>query len=363
MNRWEQVDIAKGLAIVLLAFGISNLWLTASPYFEGLQGVYTQTSGSSFFARLLSSTTPPTFFTLSGVVIGKRLTDLRDEDAQRRWAQHLFSRGLFLVFLELGITQLYNASHPGVNYLVVFEVLSAFGWSFVAIAILSRTSARVWLALGLGLWMVPEALVLLGVDSTPTSFLLVALVSVADQPPWLVEYPLASWLPFLLLGGALGRRWARTGPPSASRLLMMGIGALLLFVAVRSTTSLGALGQPSPTTLQQFLSPTKYPASLQYALWGLGGASLTLALATALRQHPATGGLRILGRQPLAAFILIKVMVALAQIIFDVRGHWGGIRGATVVAVLLVAALVPLLAAYDRLKRRAAGRFIALRML
>lgn len=362
MNRWEQVDIAKGFAIVLLAFGISNLWLTASPHFEGLGGVYTDTSWPRFAARLLTSTTPPTFFALSGVVIGKRLSDLQGEDAQRHWAQHLFSRGLFLVFLELGITQLYNASHPGPDYLVVFEVLSAFGWSFVTIAILSRCSAQVWVALALALWLLPEALGLVGVG-TPTSFLFAALYAVADQPPWLVEYPIASWLPFILLGGAAGRHWARTGPPSAARLLMFGAGALLSFLILRSTTTLGTLGQAEPVTVQQFLSPTKYPASLQYALWGLGGASLTLGLSTALGTHPVTRGFRILGRQPLAAYILIKLMVALAQILFEIRNQWGGILGAAVVAGVIIGALLPLLAAYDRLKRRAAGRLIILRML
>lgn len=363
MSRWEQVDVAKGLAIVLLAFGISNLWLTSSPHFEGLGGAYAEASWPRFIARALSSTTPPTFFLLSGVVIGKRLTDLADEDAQRAWAQHLFSRGLFLVLLELGVTQLYNASHTGTDYLLVFEVLSAFGWSFVAIAMLFRFSARVWSTVGLALWVIPEVLVVLDVAGPPPSFLLTALYSVADQPPWLVEYPVASWLPFLLLGGAAGRRWATRGPPRSAPLAALGVGALLVFLAVRSATTLGTLGQQSPHTLQQFLSPTKYPVSLQYALWGFGGAGLTLAVATALERHRLARGLRTLGRQPLAAFILIKVLVGLAQLLFDVRGRWGGIEGAALVAAVIIAMLLPLLAGYDRLKRKAAGRVIALRLL
>lgn len=360
MSRWDPVDVAKGLAIVGLAFGIANLWLTESPHFEGLGGPYNDTDDARFIARLASSTIPPTFFLLSGVVVGKRLTR---QDDRPRWVQHLFSRGLFLVILELAATQLYNISHPGPDYLVIFEVLSAFGWGFVVLAVLSRLSAKAWGWLAVVLWLAPELVLALGLELPRPTFALAALFTASDQPPWLVEYPLLSWLPFLLLGGAAGQRWAKLGLPSTSRFALFGVAAMLVFVVLRATTTFGTLGQVAPANLQQFFSPTKYPASLQYALWGLGGASAALALASAMGEHAIRRGLRILGRQPLAAYILIKLVVGVVQVLFDVRGRWGGLFPAATVATLTIAILIPTLAAYDRLKRRAAGRFLVLRLL
>ncbi len=369
MNRWPQVDVAKGIAIVMLAAGIATLWLVSDPHFEGFNGTYRAAAPLRFWSRLATSVTPPTFFLLSGAVIGKRFADLQDPAAASAWAQHLLARGIFLVMLELGITQLYNLSHPGSDYVLIFEVLSAFGWSFIAIAIAHR--APPWL-LGVAagaLWLTPELLSSAGPihpDDSPAGFVVAAAMFVADHPPWQVEYPLASWLPFILIGVLLGRRWAlHGGPPPVGRLARGAVIAIACFVVLRSVTTFGTLGQQSPGSLQQFLSPTKYPVSLQFAIMGLAGAALTLALATALcrRGGRVVDALQTLGKQPLLAFVLVKILVAGAQVIFDVRGRNGTLTGALVTATAIVVVLVPTLAAYDRLKRRARGRWVLFRLL
>ncbi len=370
MIRWPAIDAAKGIAIVMLAFGISFLWLVDEPQIEGFLGVYREAAPWPFWARALTSIVPPTFFLLSGVVIGKRFAELQHARARSLWAQHVFSRGLFLVFLELGVTQLYNISHPGPDYVLIAEVLTAFGWSFVAVALTHRLTERVTVACALALWLGPEIWWhqgLVAPGDGPLDFVCAAAFIVADHAPWQVEYPIAGWLAFILLGNVAGRRWSVSGgPPPASTLLRSAGLVGLAFVLVRATTTLGSLGQAAPTDLQQFVSPTKYPVSLQFALLGLSGAAAVLGLGAVLvgRRAPGViGGLAVLGREPLMAFLLIKACVAALQVAFDVRGRYGGLWPAAAIAAAIVAGLVPVLAAYSQAKRRVRSRWVIARLL
>ncbi|MEM6991063.1 MAG: hypothetical protein AAF721_11210 [Myxococcota bacterium] len=367
MSRWTNVDVAKGIAIVALAFGIATLWLVADPHFEGFYGGYRPASAPRFWARFASTVTPPTFFALSGLVIGKRFADLGTPRQRSAWAQHLLARGVFLLLLELLITQLYNATHPGADYVLIFEVLSAFGGSFVVLAIGHRASSKVAVVVAATLWLLPELLVSADVQppDSAAGFAASAWLFAVDHPAWQVEYPIASWLPFVLLGSVAGRRFATAGLPSVPTLLRVAAGGALVFAVLRATTTFGTLGQAPPATVQQFLSPTKYPVSLQFAVLGSSGAALTLAVGTVVA---ARGGvvcrtLTTLGRQPLLAFVLIKVLVALIEVVFAVRERSGTLVGAAVAAAACIAVLVPTLAAYDRLKRRHRGRSILLRLL
>lgn len=373
LPRWPAIDVAKGIAIVMLAFGIATLWLVADPHFEGFGGAYRATTSSRFVARLLTSVTPPTFFVLSGAVVGKRFGDLAGSDATSAWAQHLFARGIFLVLIELLITQLYNASHPQPHYVLIVEVLSAFGFSFVVLAVAHRLPNAAWVAIAAGLWLAPE---LAGEglsswfgatpgDDGPREFLVALVWTVADRPSWQVEYPVASWLPFIAIGMAVGRARASAAFPSTRQWLAAAALAITAFVVLRATTTWGALGQAAPQTWMQFLSPTKYPVSLHYAAFGLGGASLVLAVGTWLSTRTGwlVAALKSLGKQPLAAFALIKVVVALVQVTTDFRARDGSLLGATVVAGVIVVVMVPLLRRYDTLKRSYRDRFVALRLL
>lgn len=369
MIRWPTVDVAKGIAIVSLAFGIAFLWLVDQPHTEGFLGTYREARPWPFWARTATMVTPPTFFVLSGVVIGKRFAELQEPRAQSQWAQHLFTRGLFLVLLELVVTQLYNICHPGPDYVVIAEVLTAFGWSFVIVALGHRLGDRTKLGCAVALWLLPELWWHDGViapGDTPVDFLRAVAFVVADHPPWQVEYPVAGWLGFILVGMVSGKRWSIAGqPPSATALGRAAVLTTLAFVVIRFATSFGSLGQASPQNLQQFVSPTKYPVSAQFALLGLAGAAAVLALSAVLIRHRkrGVGVLAVLGRQPLMAFLLIKAAVAGVQVALDVRGEHGDLESAAVVALLIVVGLVPVLAAYERVKRRARSKWVIARLL
>ena len=97
--------------------------------------------------------------------------------------------------------------HPGAEgFALVFEVLSAFGWSFVILAVIRRVRASGLVSIAVTLWIGRE-LTAHGAPLDPgddtAGFVLAAAWTVADHAGrWQVEYPVGSWLPFVLIGCA-----------------------------------------------------------------------------------------------------------------------------------------------------------------
>jgi len=220
-------------------------------------------------------------------------------------------------------------------------------------------------------------------------------VVVEGAPRIWVIYALAPWAAVLLLGYVAGPVFDKPRGEQRRMLLALGLGATLLFVALRA---LDGYGDPTPMaehvasaeeagrhlpmlSVIAFLNTTKYPPSLLYLLMTLGPALLFLALCP---DSPGRLGRALVqfGRVPLFFYAVHIYLIHLGsrlyyrvthgepasamQTLFDlffqqppkpVPEWFGNGLGTVYVAWLVtVVALYPLCVWYGRLKARGRSR-------
>jgi uncharacterized membrane protein len=273
--RLEAVDIVRGVVMILMA-------LDHTRDFFGNTGVNPTDPATTtiplFFTRWITHFCAPTFFLLTGT--GAFLARRRKSTRELSW--FLFTRGLWLIFLELVVTRDLGWQFNFNYHVVALIVLWALGWSMITL------SALIYLppvAVGtIGLVMIASHNLL---DSVPWnnwfwSILHVPGVLVSSPRFSLFEsYPLIPWIGVTAAGYSLGQAYSWPAEKRKAFLLRAGLAATSLFFVLRLVN---VYGDPVPWSRQRsaaftflsFLNTTKYPPSLLYLLMTLGPAILLL---------------------------------------------------------------------------------------
>src|SRR4051794_31982045 len=140
MARLNSVDLLRGLVMAIMALDHTRDYfsnLTFQP--EDLSHTY----GALFFTRWITHFCAPTFFFLAGT--GAYLSRKRGAELSK----FLFTRGLWLVFLELtliGFAWTFQPQ-PSLGFLVIW----ALGWAMVALALLVRLPLKYLALISIGM--------------------------------------------------------------------------------------------------------------------------------------------------------------------------------------------------------------------
>ena len=119
------------------------------------------------------------------------------------------------------------------------------------------------------------------------------------------QYPLVPWFGIAALGVLLGR-WIAADKSRAYRALpWLGAGALVAAIAMRAAGGFGNLRAPRDGSWIEFLNLIKYPPSLVFTLFMVGGNLLALAAIERVRLWTTGLGrvLEVFGQAPLAFYI------------------------------------------------------------
>jgi uncharacterized membrane protein len=281
-------------------------------------------SAALFLTRWVTHFCAPVFVFLAGT--GAFLHATRGK-TRRQLAWFLLSRGLWLVALEFTLIHLgwfFNFEYR----LLLGQVIWAIGCAMVALAGLVFLPA--WAVTALGVALIAGHNLFDGVraDSLGSArWLWVVLCSGSffggPLQPWpgvyfFVAYPLLPWLGVLAAGYGFGRLWLLDRGPRRRRLLGLGAGLTLLFLALRAVNR---YGDPFPwssqpgglLTLLSFLNCWKYPPSLSFVLMTLGPAILLLGLCD--RPLGRVGGVLVtFGRVPLFYYLLHLPLIHLVAL-------------------------------------------------
>jgi uncharacterized membrane protein len=273
--RIESIDVVRGVIMILMAldhvrdfFGNSGLNPTDPA----------TTTIPLFFTRWITHFCAPVFFLLTGtgayLALGKK--------TKPELSRFLFTRGLWLIFLELTVTRCLGWQFNFDYHVTILLVLWALGWAMITL------SALVYLPVSVvttfGVVMIAGHNLFDSVDSSnPLWSILHSPNFIVNNPGRIifVTYALIPWVGVTAAGYGLGQiyRW-----PSARRkafLLPLGVGLTAAFVILRA---INIYGNPVPWSTQRsaaftvlsFLNTTKYPPSLLYLLMTLGPATLFL---------------------------------------------------------------------------------------
>lgn len=319
-NRLAALDWMRGLVMVLMTldhasvmFNSGRMALDSAWPVDPFTGAGWEPGSalppSQFFTRWVTHLCAPTFLFLSGTSLALSL-EKRRAAAADEWAldRHLFIRGAVILGCEAFLSLLAGG--------VILQVLYAIGLSLWLMIPLRRLSTPVLVGVGLGWFVVGEAITLAAVPAGETAPLaLKLLVAPGIDPPVMVSYPVAGWLAMMVLGWGFGRRLLGMEPAgllaeAGRECTRAGFAALAVFIAVRALDGYGNMAlHRDDVSLVQWLHVSKYPPALAYAALELGLMALGLAVGFAIERHlrgPASrwNPLRVFGQTALFYYML-----------------------------------------------------------
>jgi uncharacterized membrane protein len=379
--RLQSIDALRGAVMIIMALDhvrdlIDHNAMSFSPT------DLTRTYPALFFTRWITHFCAPVFIFTAG--LGAFLW-LQRSRTTAQLSRFLFTRGLWLIFLELTVMRLAYNFNLSPRFPVLLIILWVLGGCMVVLSALIHIPIRLLTILSIATIVLHNYL-----DGIKTSNLgaYAPLWNILHQvgafvlhgTVFVIGYPLIPWIAVMSLGFCFGRIFLLEPAPRQKILLSTGIATTLAFIVLRA---INFYGDPAPWssqktplfTLLSFLNCTKYPPSLPFLLMTLGPAFL--ALASLNRRHFNTDNpLIVFGRAPLFYFIAhfylahaITAVLALVRygsraypILFNPIPSMGGPRNlfppdfgyplwaVYIVWIVVVASLYPLCRRYARLK-------------
>jgi uncharacterized membrane protein len=307
--RIESIDLLRGIVIVIMALDHTRDYFHADNFlFEPTD--MSQTNPAIFFTRWITHFCAPTFVFLAGTsafFIGERKT-------KKQLSVFLFTRGLWLMLLEITIVSFAWSFNPDFNF-TRLQVIWAIGLSMVILSAVIQLPKTAILIVGLAILFGHNWLdSIQATQNTWKDFLWAELHQrkrfVFYGHTIATGYPIIPWFGIMALGYCFGQFYKK-GVDAIKRkkyLLVIGASAILLFIILRMGNS---YGDPAPWSEQRslamtvcsFLNVTKYPPSLFYSLMTLGVSLIFLALS---EKKPGWLGSKLIhfGRVPMFFYLL-----------------------------------------------------------
>ncbi|MEJ8841746.1 heparan-alpha-glucosaminide N-acetyltransferase domain-containing protein [Lacibacter sp. H375] len=308
-SRITSIDLLRGVVMIIMALDHVRDYFHADAFiYDPLD--LEKTKPVLFFTRWITHFCAPVFMFLAGTsasLVGER-------KSKKELSMFLFKRGAWLILLELTVINF------GWNFDITFNniyfiVIWVLGLSMIALAAAVHLP-RKWIFI-IGLLILAGHNLLDGIHVQGNTFKAFAWALVHDQNlfTWaskniLVGYPVLPWIGIIMLGYCFGALYSPAfGAEKRKKwLLNIGGGAVLLFIIIRFANFYGDPGPWSKQdnflkTFLDFISTTKYPPSLLYALMTLGPSVLFLAF-TERANNTFTKFISIYGRVPMFYYIL-----------------------------------------------------------
>ena len=345
-RRIYSVDLLRGVVMMIMLLDHTRDFV----YHNGLINDPTDMSATSvplFFSRWITHYCAPTFVFLSGVSIFLQKMNGKSNSELSRF---LFTRGLWLVFLEFTVVRtlvVFNFDYS--SFVGMAQVIWVIGVSMIVMAVLIFAPLRVIAILSLAMiflhnlldpYDLPSNIAFGGSPDFIQAIRIIlhqgGIIPVGSSVIMSL-YPLVPWVGVMAAGYVLGSVYTWEAARRRKWLLVMGIAATVLFVGIRfsnlygdprpwndkatfveirnSRAAAGELG-PNPTiespqlsepafTILSFLNTTKYPPSLLFLLMTLGPGMIILALTDGISGQPVWQKIGIVfGRVPLFFYLL-----------------------------------------------------------
>ena len=383
-RRLPALDWMRGLVMVLMVIDhAGDMWdsgkTLTDTWWRWQPGDTLETA--QWFSRWITHLCAPTFVFLAGtslaLSIERRLQAGANATAVDR---HIAIRGLFIASLDLIWVSVWWWLQGTLDG-ALLQVLYAIGLSMVAMVFLRRLPSVLLFAVGVALVAGSELFVDFGniFDRGGMFWLQAALVNTGlwgipdfNTPGYFgfyLFYPLLPWLGMMILGWVFGRwllQHGNRGSAAPERMLLAwGLGALVLFVAVRYPTSGYGNMQlfRDDGSLIQWLHVSKYPPSLTFAALELGLMALLLSGFFFVQRTKwqrgrgiqRDGPLLVFGQTALFFYLIHIPALALPQMLIGEK-HGLGARYAATLLTLIV--LYPGCLWYRSVKRRKAASLL-----
>jgi uncharacterized membrane protein len=316
-KRLDAIDAVRGAVMVLMLLDHTRDFTHATG-FQGDPLNPATTTPLLYLTRWITHLCAPTFVFLAG--LGAGLMRLRGKPISEL-AHFLWTRGLWLVFLEFTVVRVLITFNVHPSMLGFLQVIWSIGIGMIVLSALVRLPSRAVLAFGVVIvaghnlldavqvqpWMGPD---------TPVPSALGKLWVVLHQggvfpiagfpsPIVLAMYPLLPWIGVIAMGYGFSEIYGWLAERRRRLLIGLGLGMAAAFVVLRYANGYGDPLHWAPQgdavkTAMSFFNVQKYGPSLLFVLVTLVPAMLALGLLDGRTLGSGLGGAFVtFGRVPL----------------------------------------------------------------
>src|ERR1700704_2531394 len=231
MKRIFSIDFTRGLVMIIMVLDhVRDMMHVNSISYSPTN--LSKTTAMLFFTRLVTHLCAPVFVFLAGTSAYISLKNKGNIAESRRW---LIQRGVWLILLEFSFVNLALFFDLGFHTLL-FEVIAAIGFGFIALSLLLKLSPKVLGILGLAIIFCHDLLFLIPTNQTAMAnpsvinSILTSLYSMGAFPVFsgrvfIMGYPPVPWLGIMLAGFATGRLFELPAVERKGIFLKAGIAA------------------------------------------------------------------------------------------------------------------------------------------
>ena len=319
-NRIESIDFLRGLVMIIMALDHVRDYFFFGSFTSNPSDLAT-TTPLLFYTRIITHYCAPVFILLTGTsayLYGAKKN-------QRDLSKFLFTRGIWLIFLELVVNNFVWYFDPSYS-LIVLQVIWAIGFGMLFLSGIIYLSNRIISIIGLAIICLHnlfDVFVFEGqsLDAIVWYFLhQQALIEISDQTSLIFGYPIIPWIGLMAIGYILGSLFTDYQAKERTALLMKyGLYAIGAFLILRLTNF---YGEPNPFIIQDsitysimsFFNTTKYPPSLLYILMTIGPSLLLLSVIEKYK-NKVTDFFVVFGRVPLFYYFIHILIIHMLAII------------------------------------------------
>ena len=307
--RLTSIDALRGAIMVIMALDHTRDFFHMGAMAFSPEDL-ARTTPILFFTRWITHICAPVFLFTAG--IGAFLRLQRPGSTKGQLSRFLWTRGLWLVAIELTVMRLAMNFSLDARYPVLLLVLWSLGISMIALAALMHLPRRVLVIASLAVLALHNTLDGLQAQQFGTfSWLWQMLhqqgVFIVFGVPFVVAYPVLPCIALMAAGFAAGPIFLLDPQERRRVLVRWGLALIAGFVILRA---INVYGDPSPWSVQptatftviSFFRATKYPLSLDFVLMTIGPALLAL-IYLERRSLPASHPLVIIGRVPFFYYV------------------------------------------------------------
>lgn len=318
-SRIESLDILRGLVMVIMALDHVRAYFYFGSFFNDPTDLET-TTPILFVTRFMTHFCAPIFVFLAGTsayLYGSK-------KSKPELAKFLFTRGIWLIFLEIVVNNLIWTFDLGYSILI-FQVIWAIGLSMVFLSFLIYLPYKTMMLIAFILVAghnLLDSIVTEGNSFTSAFWYILhqrQRMVLGPNKMIAIGYPIIPWIGLMTFGYCFGRLYQKDFEQTLRKkwLLALGSVTIALFFILRGINVYGDLVPWSSQkntvyTLLSFFNVTKYPPSLAYLLITTGPTFILLYLLED-RQTKLTNFFLVFGRVPLLFYFLhVLVIHALA---------------------------------------------------
>jgi uncharacterized membrane protein len=311
LGRQSFIDFARGLVMLVMAWDhVSSFWHILHHGGEGVLGQMPPYASTLWFLeRFVSHFCAPTFIFLAGTALAlSTVSRLERGVSQRDISFHIIIRGVVLLVLEAYLVAPAFDLPP-----YYFGVIACIGVCFILFSVIRFVPRNIIFVLSLFTVLFHGSLSLewIPMTSVANAYLRVILLEPNfNSWPYVGLYSLIPWIGVMGLGWVFGGIVRQLYVPFSKlrySLVLTGVSSIGLFFVVRSLRSSGNLLPRRGGTIIDWLYVSKYPPSVAFLLWGLGGMCLFLAIGLWVQEreikNPLSEALQDIGKTPLFFYI------------------------------------------------------------